>query len=143
MYLVRERNDAIRQVAIPNLHAICNFRRFRSMDNLVLSNILYRKTRTLTTMAGVALGVVLVVLTVGIAHGFLHDQGRRNAAVTAEIVVGPAGTTFGLSLNPTLSMPLTLADKIRSIDGVKDVVPVGQYLSGHVIDGIDYASFTR
>ncbi len=112
------------------------------MDNLVLSNIFYRKTRTLTTMAGVGLGVVLVVLTVGIAHGFLHDQGRRNAAVTAEIVVGPAGTTFGLSLNPTLSMPLTLADKIRSIDGVKDVVPVGQYLSGHVIDGIDYDSFT-
>ena len=113
------------------------------MDNLVLSNILYRKTRTLTTMAGVALGVVLVVLTVGIAHGFLHDQGRRNAAVTAEIVVGPAGTTFGLSLNPTLSMPLDLVDKIRSIDGVSDVVPVGQYLSGHVIDGIDYDSFTR
>lgn len=113
------------------------------MDNLVLSNILFRKTRTLATMAGVALGVVLVVLTVGIAHGFLHDQGRRNAAVTAEIMVGPAGTTFGLSLNPTLSMPLDLADKIRTIDGVQDVVPVGQYLSGHVIDGIDYASFTR
>ncbi len=113
------------------------------MDNLVLSNILYRKARTLTTMAGVALGVVLVVLTVGIAHGFLHDQGRRNAAVTAEIIVGPAGTTFGLSLNPTLSVPLDLADKIRSIDGVSDVVPVGQYLSGHVIDGIDYNSFTR
>ena len=113
------------------------------MDNLVLSNILYRKTRTLTTVAGVALGVVLVVLTVGIAHGFLHDQGRRNAAVTAEIVVGPAGTAFGLSLNPTLSMPLDVADKIHSIDGVSEVVPVGQYLSGHVIDGVDYDSFTR
>src|ERR1041384_3686397 len=99
------------------------------MDNLVLSNILYRKTRTLTTVAGVALGVVLVVLTVGIAHGFLHDQGRRNAAVTAEIVVGPAGTTFGLSLNPTLSMPLDLVDKLRTIDDV--------------IDGIDYDSFIR
>ncbi len=113
------------------------------MDSLVLSNILYRKTRTITTMAGVALGVVLVVLTVGIAHGFLHDQGRRNAAVTAEIMVGPAGTTFGLSLNPTLSLPLDLVDKIRTIDGVHDVVPVGQYLSGRVIDGIDYESFTR
>ncbi|PYT02648.1 MAG: hypothetical protein DMF60_20725 [Acidobacteria bacterium] len=102
------------------------------MDNLVISNILYRKTRTVTTMAGVALGVVLVVLTVGIAHGFLHDQGRRNSAVTAEIMLGPPGSTFGLSLNPTLSLPLELADKIRTIDGVRDVVPVGQYLSGHV-----------
>lgn len=113
------------------------------MDNLVLSNILYRKTRTVTTMAGVALGVVLVVLTVGIAHGFLHDQGRRNAAVTAEIMFGPPGSTFGLSLNPTLSLPLDLATTIRSIDGVSDVVPVGQYLSGHVIDGIDFEQFTR
>ncbi|HSB09526.1 MAG TPA: FtsX-like permease family protein [Blastocatellia bacterium] len=113
------------------------------MDNLVLSNILYRKTRTVTTMAGVALGVVLVVLTVGIAHGFLRDQGRRNAAVTAEIIVGGPGTTFGLSLNPTLSLSLDLADKLRAIEGVIDVVPVGQYLHGRVIDGIDYASFTR
>jgi putative ABC transport system permease protein len=94
-------------------------------------------------MIGVALGVVLVVLTVGIAHGFLHDQGRRNAAVTAEIMLGPPGSTFGLSLNPTLSLPLDLANQIQSIDGVSDVVPVGQYLSGHVIDGIDFESFKR
>jgi len=113
------------------------------MDNLVISNLFYRKTRTVTTMIGVALGVVLVVLTVGIAHGFLHDQGRRNAAVTAEIMLGPPGSTFGLSLNPTLSLPLDLANQIQSIDGVRDVVPVGQYLSGHVIDGIEFESFKR
>lgn len=94
-------------------------------------------------MVGVALGVVLVVLTVGIAHGFLRDQGRRNAAVTAEILVGAPGTTFGLSLNPTLSLSLDLADKIKAVQGVSDVVPVGQYLHGRVIDGIDYDSFTR
>jgi len=113
------------------------------MDNLVVSNLFYRKTRTVTTMIGVALGVVLVVLTVGIAHGFLHDQGRRNAAVTAEIMMGPPGSTFGLSLNPTLSLPLDLAGQIQSIDGVRDVVPVGQYLSGHVIDGIEFESFKK
>src|SRR4029078_4611230 len=55
----------------------------------------------------------------------------------------PPGSTFGLSLNPTLSLPMELAEKIRPIDGVRDVVPVGQYLSGHVIDGIDYDSFTK
>jgi putative ABC transport system permease protein len=113
------------------------------MDNLVISNLFYRKTRTVTTMIGVALGVVLVVLTVGIAHGFLNDQGRRNAAVTAEIMLGPPGSTFGLSLNPTLSLPLDLVDQIQSIDGVRNVVPVGQYLSGHVIDGIEFASFRQ
>src|SRR5260370_39437200 len=112
------------------------------MDTLVLAKILYRNTEALITMTGGTVEVVLVVLSVGIAQGFLHDQARRNAAVAAEIVVGPAGATFGLSLNPTLSLPLDLVDKIRSIDGVRDVVTVSQYLSRHVIDGIDYASST-
>lgn len=113
------------------------------MDNLVISNILYRKTRTITTMVGVALGVVLVVLTVGITHGFLNEQGRRNSAITAEIMVGAPGTTFGLSLNPTLSLPLSRVEEIRSIEGVRDAVPVGQNLQGRMVDGIDYESFTR
>src|SRR3954468_23635176 len=123
------------------------------MDNLVISNLLYRKTRTVTTMAGVALGVVLVVLTVGIAHGFLNEQGRRNSAITAEILFGPPGTTFGLSLKPTLSLPIKAepnsrsegrfngVDDLLSIEGVSDAVPVAQYLRGRIVDGIDYNSF--
>jgi putative ABC transport system permease protein len=111
------------------------------MDNLVISNLLYRKTRTVTTMAGVALGVVLVVLTVGIAHGFLNEQGRRNAALTAEILFGPPGTVFGLSLNPTLSMNVQIADELRAIEGVSDAVPIGQNLQGRMIDGIDFDRF--
>ncbi|HSF25106.1 MAG TPA: ABC transporter permease [Blastocatellia bacterium] len=113
------------------------------MDNLVVSNLLYRKARTATTMAGVALGVVLVVLTVGIAHGFLKDQGRRNAAVTAEIMIGPPGSTMGLSLSRALTLQVSLADEIRAIDGVADVVTVGQDLRGRLVDGIDYDTFTR
>jgi putative ABC transport system permease protein len=113
------------------------------MDNLVLSNIFYRKTRTLATIAGVALGVVLVVLTVGLVHGFLNELGRRNSALTAELWVSPPGSTFGLSLSPTLSLPLARAAEIEGIEGVREVVPVGQYLRGRLVDGIDYNSFTR
>lgn len=113
------------------------------MDNLVVSNIFYRKTRTLATVAGVALGVVLVVLTVGIVNGFLHEQGRRNSAVTAEIMFGPPGATFGLSLSPTLSLPVDTTDKLRLIEGVSDAVPVGQIIRGRAIDGILYEEFTR
>src|ERR1051325_2720641 len=113
------------------------------MDNLVISNLLYRKTRTATTMAGVRLGVVLVVLAVGIAHGFLNEQGRRNAALTAEILLGPPGSVFGLSLNPTLSMNVHVAEQLRTIDGVQTAVPIGQNLQGRMIDGIDYNSFTE
>ncbi|HKG21134.1 MAG TPA: ABC transporter permease [Blastocatellia bacterium] len=113
------------------------------MDNLVVSNILYRKTRTLTTIAGVALGVVLVLLTVGIANGFLHEQGRRNSAVTAEIMFHPQGS-FSLGVSTTLSIPLSQAEQIRAIPGVTDAVPVGNLLlEGRVVDGIDYDSFTH
>jgi putative ABC transport system permease protein len=113
------------------------------MDNLVVSNILYRKTRTLATVAGVALGVVLVVLTVGLVRGFLNEQGRRNSALTAEIIFGPPGTTFGLNLSPALSLPVSLTGELRSIEGVSDAVPIGQYLRGRLVDGVDYESFTR
>ncbi|HVF88853.1 MAG TPA: ABC transporter permease [Blastocatellia bacterium] len=113
------------------------------MDNLVVSNILYRKTRTLTTVAGVALGVVLVLLTVGIANGFLHEQGRRNSAVTAEIMFHPQGS-FSLGVSTTLSIPISQAEQIRAMPGVSDAVPVGNLLlEGRVVDGIDYDSFTR
>jgi putative ABC transport system permease protein len=113
------------------------------MDNLVLSNLFYRKTRTFTTVAGVALGVVLVVLTVGIAHGFLNEQGRRNSAITAQIILSGPGTTFGFSLNPTLSLRMSDLDTIRTMPGVEEVVPVGQYLRGRMVDGIDYREYQK
>ncbi|HXG94072.1 MAG TPA: ABC transporter permease [Blastocatellia bacterium] len=113
------------------------------MENLVVSNILYRKTRTLATIAGVALGVVLVVLTVGIVHGFLEEQGRRNSAITAEIMFGPPGSTFGLSISPMLSLDVKYVDELRKIEGVQDAVPIGQLLRGRMIDGIDYEQFKK
>jgi putative ABC transport system permease protein len=114
------------------------------MDNLPISNILHRKARTVMTSAGVALGVALVVLTVGLVHGFLNDQGRRNAAVTAEIMVNPPGGGFGLQLSTNLSIPIAMVDRLRSIEGVTDAAPVGRYSHGlGVVDGIDYDSFGK
>jgi putative ABC transport system permease protein len=113
------------------------------MDNLVLSNLFYRKTRTVATIAGVALGVILVVMTVGIAHGFLNEQGRRNSAITAQIIFSGPGTTFGLSLNPTLSLKMSDLEVIKSMTGVQDVVPVGQYLHHRMVDGIDYSAYQQ
>ncbi len=113
------------------------------MDNLVLSNIFYRKMRTFTTAAGVALGVVLVVLTVGLVHGFLNEQGRRNSAITAEIVFNPPGSSI-LNISPILSVNQETLNRIRAIEGVSEVVGIGQLQrGGRVIDGIDYAAYTK
>jgi len=113
------------------------------MDNLVLSNIFFRKTRTFISMIGVAVGVVLVVMTVGLVNGFLTEQGRRNSAVTAEIMFHAPGSD-PLSVATTLAIPISQADEIRSIEGVTEVVPVGTILDGpRVVDGIDYEAFTN
>ena len=110
------------------------------MDNLVLSNILFRKTRAALSVAGVALGVVLVLLTVGIAHGFLNEQGKRNSAVTAEIWVRPPGDL--LAINSTLQMRVSEGEQIKSIDGVAHVIPVGILVKGgRQINGIEFDSF--
>lgn len=112
------------------------------MDNLVLSNLFYRKTRTLTTMAGVALGVTLVVLTVGIVNGFLNEQGRRNSAVTAEIIYFPPGGI--LNLSPMLQIKEEVLEQIRKIDGVAEAVPLGQLnKDNRSINGIEYDGYTR
>jgi putative ABC transport system permease protein len=114
------------------------------MDSLPLSNIFHRKMRTVMTSAGVALGVALVVLTVGLVHGFLYDQGHRNAAVTAEIMLNPPGAGFGFQLSTNLSMPTDVVDKLRAIPGVSEAVPVGRYTHGlGVVDGVDYSSFSK
>src|SRR5215469_6461448 len=104
------------------------------MDNLALANVLHRKTRTIVSAAGVALGVILVVLTVGLVHGFLMEQGRRNSALTAEIMVNPPSTKFVIDLSPTLSLKANLADDLRKIDGV-EYDAYTRVSDLHIVDG--------
>ena len=47
------------------------------MDNIVVSNIRQRPIRTLVSVAGVALGVCLVMLFTGLARGMSNDMERR------------------------------------------------------------------
>lgn len=119
------------------------------MDNLVASNLTHHPGRTAASIAGVAVGVILVVLTVGLVRGQLRERGERDAQVGAEIMVR---LNSQQSLSPTalpLSIPMETLDEIRAIPGVANVAAVGQDLemkgdSGiglRQIDGIEFDKY--
>src|SRR5713226_4195542 len=132
------------------------------MDSLIAANISQRPLRTAISIVGVALGVILVTLFVGLARGMLRDVAQRQANVDAEIRFLPGGN-ISLAGNP-LMLQARYADAILHgvqptaedpdiepkppISGVAATSPVGEYVQGSVagigfemVDGIDYASF--
>lgn len=121
----------------------------KAMDNLVLSNIAHRPARTLVSVLGIAVGVLLTVFTVGLAHGVLRERGRREAGVGAEIMVRAAGT-IGLSGSQPFAMPVSHAEEVARIAGVRAAVPLGQTTASsdsgfgvRLVDGIDFDSYSQ
>jgi putative ABC transport system permease protein len=121
------------------------------MDSLVLSNITHRPARTAVSVLGIGVGVLLIVFTVGLAHGVLRERGRRESNINAEIMVRPSGT-LGLSGSQPFTMPVTRAAELSRIEGVRSAVAVGQNIlssdrgfGSRVVDGIpfdEYAALT-
>jgi putative ABC transport system permease protein len=134
------------------------------MDNLIAANLRQRPLRTTISVVGVALGVILVVLTVGLARGMTRDAAERQSNVEAEIRFFPGGG-FSLAANP-LRLSTRYADAIMHgvqptpedpdlqpkppIPGVAAVTPVGEWVQSNVggigfeaVDGIDYNSFLK
>lgn len=98
------------------------------MDNLLVANITERPTRAITSVLGIALGVVLIVVTVGLARGMLHSTGRREGAIGAELMFQPPGS-FGAGVTTTpLSLPVAYSRALSKIEGVKATTPVGRYV---------------
>ena len=119
------------------------------MDNLVLSNMTHRPARTFVSVLGVAVGVLLVVFTVGLAHGILRERGRRESEVGAEIMVRASGTT-GMSSTQRFTLPVSRADQVERIPGVRVAVPMGESTDSsdtgfglRVVDGIEFERYAR
>ncbi|MBV9925151.1 MAG: flippase-like domain-containing protein, partial [Acidobacteria bacterium] len=129
--------------------AFARYPRLREvMDNLVLSNMTHRPARTFVSILGVAVGVLLIAFTVGLAHGVLRERGRRESEVGAEIMMRAAGSTgFGAQ---RFAMPVSRAADVQKIEGVRVACPAAQTTdtsdSGfgmRVIDGIDFDCYAR
>ncbi len=117
------------------------------MDSLVLSNLAHRPARTAVSVAGIALGVLLVVFTVGLTHGLLRERGKREANIGAQIMVRPAGM-IALSGNQPFTMPVAHAAELAKVEGVRATVPIGQNLDksnsgfgSRLIEGIPFEQY--
>ncbi|MBA3357611.1 MAG: flippase-like domain-containing protein [Pyrinomonadaceae bacterium] len=119
------------------------------MDSLVLSNIAHRPARTAVSILGTALGVLLIVFTVGLAHGVLHERGKRESNIGAEIMVRASGS-LGLGGSLPFGLPVSRMAEISKIEGVRAATPLGQALDRsdrgfgtRLIDGIDFDDYSR
>lgn len=119
----------------------------RLMDSLVFSNIAHRPARTAASVLGTGVGVLLIVFTVGLAHGVLRERGRRESNIGAEIMIRSSGSV-GLSSSSPFRLSTAHAADIAAIPGVRAATPIGQTLDStdtgfgsRLIDGIDYDQY--
>lgn len=118
----------------------------RLMDSLVFSNIAHRPARTAVSILGTAVGVLLIVFTVGLSRGVLHERGRRESNIGAEIMIRASGS-IGLGASQ-FRLPVAHAAELATIPGVRAATPVGQTLdksdSGfgqRLIDGVIFDQY--
>lgn len=121
----------------------------RLMDSLVLSNIAHRPARTAVSILGTGVGVLLIVFTVGLAHGVLRERGRREANIGAEIMIR-AGGSVGFGGSGSFLLPASRATEIAKIEGVRTATALGQSLDRsdtgfgtRLIDGIEFDEYAK
>lgn len=117
------------------------------MLELVLANLKTRPFRTLISIVGVALGVILILLFTGLARGMSESMAKRAANWKAEIVFTRAGAMELSSSNASVST--TYAKRLLEIEGVESTVPVIRYITPdstgrwgiRQLDGVDWEPF--
>ena len=118
------------------------------MDNLVTSNIRQRPIRTLVSVAGIALGVALVMLFTGLARGMSNDLMRRATNVRAELIFMRPGAVQLTAT--TANLDTRYVDRLKIVDGVEEALPVIRHFSQgsrgiglEQIDGVDWDAYAR
>lgn len=118
------------------------------MDNLVTSNIRQRPIRTLVSVAGIALGVSLVMLFTGLARGMSNDLQRRASNVRAELMFMRPGAVQLTAT--TANLDTRYVDRLKRIEGVEEVLPVIRHIfqgsrgfGFEQIDGVPWDAYAR
>lgn len=123
------------------------------MDNLVFSNMLHRPARTIVSVLGIAVGVLLIVFTIGMANGTMRERAEREGNVGAEIIFSGSGSSI-LSAD-SLLLPVAEKDAISQVEGVEQVVPIGQNTvrtsgdksgsstGSRLVDGVNFDEYAK
>jgi putative ABC transport system permease protein len=96
------------------------------MDNLVTSNIRQRPIRTLVSVAGIALGVSLVMLFTGLARGMSNDLQRRASNVRAELLFMRPGAIQ--LTGSTANLDTRYVPRLEAIEGVEKALPIFRHI---------------
>lgn len=111
--------------------------------------MLHRPARTVVSILGIAVGVLLIVFTVGLSNGTMRERGKREANVGAEIMLRASGT-LGLSGTESFRLSMDLREPLSKAEGVKAVVPIGQNTvstsdnktGSRLVDGINFDEYS-
>lgn len=112
--------------------------------------MLHRPARTIVSVLGIAVGVLLIVFTIGLSDGALGERGRREANVGAEIFFRASGA-IGLLGSAALNVPMSIKGDLENFEGVESVVPLAQNsvaagdtnTGSRLIDGVVFDDYAR
>jgi putative ABC transport system permease protein len=120
------------------------------MNSLVFTNMLHRPARTVVSVVGIGVGILLIIFTVGLANGSLRERAQREANVGAEIMVRASGS-LGMSGSEALRLPAAMAVDIEKVDGVQRAVAIAQNnvpardtnTGSRLIDAVNYDEYSQ
>jgi putative ABC transport system permease protein len=111
---------------------------------MIIAGLKARPVRTIVSVLAVALEVVLILVIIGLANGISSETGKRTEGVGADIWLQPPNSSFLLAVSSS-TMPVSIGDKIRELDGIKAVSPVLTLVNAsaglEVIYGIEPQSY--
>jgi len=111
---------------------------------MIAQNVLHRPLRTLITVIGVAVEVMLVITVVGLTTGLMQESAKRTEGVGADIMIQPPSASIFMAFSGA-PMPISIADKLRDLEYVQAVAPVLVQFNSvnglEIVYGIDLDSF--
>ena len=118
------------------------------MNSLVFSNMLHRPARTVVSVIGIGVGILLIVFTIGLTNGTMRERATRESNVGAEIMFRASGS-MGLSGSDALRLPVEMIAEIEKVDGVAKAVPIAQNsvaatdaaTGSRLVDGVPYDEY--